>query len=131
MIPGRFKCAIINIMLKINSTEFGSITIDNVKYTQVLIICEKVIERDYDNLKKLFGTSHEIGDWELAELLLGNPEIILIGTGQDAMLVVDEMIISEIRQKGIELIIEKTPKIIDIYNNLTYKKVNCLIHTTC
>ena len=54
-------------MPNINSTEFGSITINNKKYVQVLIIREKVIEREYNKLKKLFGTSHKIGEWELGE----------------------------------------------------------------
>ena len=118
-------------MPKINSTEFGSIAIDNIKYSQVLIIGEKVIERDYDKLKELFGTSHKIGAWELDQLFSDKPEAILVGTGQDGALVVDEEIVRQIKEKGIELIVEKTPKIIDIYNHLVNKKVNCLIHTTC
>jgi len=44
-------------MPKINSTEFGSITIDDIEYSQVLIVGEKVLEREYNKLKELFGTS--------------------------------------------------------------------------
>jgi len=117
----------------INSTEFGSITIDNIKYSQVLILENRVIERDYNKLKELFGTSHKIGDWEVNELLRDNPEIILIGTGQNGMLAVDTKVIETISKKGIELIIEKTPEVIITYNKKIQegKRVNALIHTTC
>ena len=120
-------------MLKINSTDFGSIIIDDKKYNQVLIIGEKVEEREYDKLKDFFGTSHKIGDWEVNELLRDNPEIILIGTGQNGMLAVDTKVIETISKKGIELIIEKTPEVIITYNKKIQegKRVNALIHTTC
>lgn len=64
-------------MININSTEFGSITIDDNKYGQVLIIGDKVTEREFDRLKQAYGTSHKIGDWEVTEILKENPEIIL------------------------------------------------------
>lgn len=120
-------------MPNINSTEFGSITIDNKKYSQVIIVGKKVYEREYDKLKKQFDTSHKIGDWELEELLSENPEIIIIGTGQDGVLVVDEEIINLIKKKGVKLIMEKTPQAIVVYNNycLDGKRINALIHTTC
>ncbi|MFZ5559596.1 MAG: hypothetical protein ACOZAL_02275, partial [Patescibacteria group bacterium] len=66
----------------INSTEFGNITIDGKKYNQVLIVGDLVMERDYEKLERLFGTTHKIGDWEKDELVKENPEIIVIGTGQ-------------------------------------------------
>jgi hypothetical protein len=120
-------------VLKINSTEFGSITINDKKYDQVLIIGNKAVERDYDRLKELFGTSHKIGDWEVTELLKEYPDIILFGIGQDGALEVGEDIIKTIKEKGIELIIEKTPQAIVIFNEKVQsgKKINALIHTTC
>jgi hypothetical protein len=120
-------------MPHINSTEFGSITIDSKKYGQVVIVGDKVVEREYDRLKKLFGTSHKIGDWELEELLKDKPEIIVIGTGQSGALVVDKEIIDAIKREGIELIIEETPQATMIYNDRVTegKKINALIHTTC
>jgi len=46
----------------INSTSFGKITINDIEYIQVLIIGDKVLEREYAKLKETFGTSHRIGD---------------------------------------------------------------------
>ena len=117
----------------INSTQFGSVTIDGKKYNQVLIVGDSVMERDYQKLEKLFNTSHKIGDWEIEELLKQNPEIIIIGTGQSSAMEVDEEIINNFKNKGIEVIITKTPEVIKVYNEKIKqgKRINALIHTTC
>jgi len=117
----------------INSTKFGDITIDDKKYHQVLIIDDEIKERDYEKLKKLFGTSHKIGDWEEKELLADSPEVIVIGTGQDGALVVNNDFSNKVKNKGIEFFIEKTPEAMEFYNNeyASGKAVNALIHTTC
>ncbi|MCX6730021.1 MAG: MTH938/NDUFAF3 family protein [Candidatus Portnoybacteria bacterium] len=116
-------------MPHIDSTKFGEIIIDDIKYHQVLIIGDKVEERDTDKLKELFDTSHIIGDWEVQELLKENPQI----TGQNGAMEVDENFSNEINKKGIEVIIAKTPEAIEAYNEKTRnrKRVNALIHTTC
>jgi len=44
----------------IDSTQFGEVVIDGRKYSQVLIVGNSVIERDYKKLKELFNTSHKI-----------------------------------------------------------------------
>lgn len=117
----------------INSTEFGSITIDDKKYHQVLIIGNSVLERDYPKLEKLFGTSHKIGEWEIEKLLEENPEFILIGRGQSGAMKVNKEILEKLKEGGAEVIVDITPKIIEVYNEKIKegKKVNALIHTTC
>lgn len=120
-------------MPDINSTQFGSVTIDNKKYNQVLIIGDNIEEREYSKLKELFNTSHQIGDWEQAKLVENDPEVIIIGTGQSGMLEVDDEFVKVIKERGIELVIKNTPEAIEVYNELIGqgKKVNALIHTTC
>lgn len=117
----------------INSTEFGSITIDNKKYDQVLIISESIEERDYPRLKELFGTSHRIGPWETEKLLADKPEAIVVGTGQDGKLETDEDFLVACREAGVEAVAEKTPEALVVYNRLIAegKRVNALFHTTC
>jgi len=120
-------------MPHIDSTQFGEITIDGKKYNQVLIIGNSVGERDYKRLKGLFGTSHKIGDWEIEELLKENPEIIVVATGQNGAMEIDGEFFKEMKEKGIEVIADTTPKAIEIFNAKTKegKRVNALIHTTC
>lgn len=120
-------------MPHINSTEFGSITIDGQKYDQVLIVGREVRERDRTKLHELFGTTHKIGQWEVEDLLSNKPEVIIIGTGQEGALEVDNWVKNAINSSNIELIIQKTPEAVEIFNSLTQsgKAVNALIHTTC
>lgn len=117
----------------INSTNFGSVTVDHKKYFQVLIIGDETKEREYEKLKELFNTSHEIGDWEINELLENNPEIIVVGTGQDGCLNVGEALPKKAKKNNIKVISEITPTAIQIYNEKAKAghRVNALIHTTC
>lgn len=117
----------------INSTQFGNVVIDNKKYNQVLIIGDSIIERDYDKLEELFGTSHKIGDWEIKELLKENPEIIVIGIGQNGAMEVDKEFVDDMRDRNIKAITANTPEAMKIYNEKIKqgKRVNALIHTTC
>lgn len=99
----------------------------------MLIINGQILERDSDKLSRLFGTSHQIGDWEVEKLLEQNPEIILIGTGQSGMLNVDQNFYEKVKDKDVEIITDITPKAIKIYNEKIKegRRVNALIHTTC
>ncbi len=130
--------------MTINSTQFGEIVIDDKKYHQVLIVGDAVEERDYKKLEELFGSSHEIGDWEIEKLLSNNPEIIIIGTGQTGAMARPPRLAGShggqgstirnlFKNKNVEIIIAETPKAISIYNDQIKlgKRVNALIHTTC
>ncbi len=120
-------------MIKIDSVEFGSIVIDGVKYSQVLIIGDKATERDCMKLKEKFATSHKIGDWEKTQLWENNPEIIVIGTGWDGVTQVEESFVEQAKEKGIALLKFLTPEAVEFYNQKTGAgiKINALIHTTC
>jgi len=112
--------------MHIDSTQFGNVVIDGEKYSQVLIIGDSVVERDDVKLQEIYGTSHKIGEWEVQELLKEDPEIIVIGTGQNGAMKID------LKLEGVEIISDITPKAIEIFNKKSKnKKVNALIHTTC
>lgn len=117
----------------INSTKFGEVVIDSKKYSQVLIVGEAVLEREFGKLERLFGTTHRIGDWEIKELLKGEPEIVVVGTGQDGILQGDHGFLDAMQEKGIEVIAAKTPQAITVFNQKVRggRRVNALIHTTC
>jgi len=117
----------------INSTQFGEITIDKKRYHQVLIIGKTVKERDSEKLHELFNTSHKIGGWEIDDLLSNNPKIIIIGTGENGAMEVDEDLAKKLRATVSELIIAETPQAMEIYNTRvkSEKHINALIHTTC
>lgn len=120
-------------MPHIDSTSFGQITVDGVKYHQILIVGNSVEERDYDRLTGLFGTSHRIGDWEKDKLFEEKPTAIIVGTGVDGMLRLDGGFIKKAGEAGVDVISALTPEAVRIYNDKTARRerVNALIHTTC
>lgn len=120
-------------MVKIEKVSWGKVKINDQAYHQVLIIGEKVLERERDKLENLFGTTHQIGEWEQKLLLSENPDVILITSGWNGALKVMEEFKNKIEKKRIELKIVLTPKVMEEYQQLINqgKKVNCLIHTTC
>lgn len=120
-------------MVRFDRTWFGGVSVDGKEHDDVLIVGEKVLDRD-DIVPGWFeGRSHHtVYDHELKKLLEGNPEVIVIGNGQDEVLRVPAEVEQAIRKKGIELVVLETPKAIEEYNRLSKtKRVNALIHTTC
>lgn len=120
-------------MVKINKVSWGKVRVDNKEYHQVLIVGGEVMERDKPKLESLFGTTHEIGDWEQEKLLSNNPEIVLVATGWSGLMKVDEEFKKKVEESGTELRTVLTPKVIGVYRRLTEERerVNALIHTTC
>lgn len=120
-------------MLKIDKIKWGTVWVDGQKYHQVLIVGNKVLERDKKKLEKMFGTSHQIGDWEKKLLLSQDPEIILIAIGWNGVLKIDKNLESKLVQAKIELRRILTGQAGEEYRRLVAqgKRVNALIHTTC
>lgn len=120
-------------MIKIDSVGWLKIKIAGKDFQQVLIANDQVLERDYGRLKTLFGTAHQIADWEEKTLFESKPEIIVIGSGWQGVLKVSPEFQAKCEKMGVKLQILTTPKAVAEYNRLIAegKKVNALIHTTC
>ncbi|MBN2542054.1 hypothetical protein JXI42_04240 [bacterium] len=117
-------------MIKFDSTQFGSVTIDGKKYSDVIVAEDEVVARKKHVLKKMYGTSHKISKNEVDKLTADNPEYIVIGTGQEGGMEIDKNTRKKIEEKAM-LIILHTPEAIAKYNELVEShKVNALIHTT-
>lgn len=116
-------------MVKINTSEFGSITIDNKKYPHDVYIFPsgKVEERPH---------SHSISKDQVEHILKENSdlEVIFIGKGTSGMASLDADARELLEKKGIEIIEANTPDIKDKFNELAdkrEKKIAAIIHTTC
>lgn len=116
-----------------DSFRFGEVVIGGKSYGDLLVVGEKIEERDDLRLERELGTDHLIGDWEVTRLLSGHPEIVLIGTGTVGVLKVEEGVREKIKNAGAKLVVLPTPLAIREYNTLVGqgKRVNALIHSTC
>lgn len=113
--------------MKIDSTEFGSITIEGKRYSHDVVVSYKgKIEKGW------LQTRHLINEKEFLEFLKEDPEVIVIGNGQYGACEVSNNFKKLAEDKGIEVIISKTPEAIEKFNELVKaKKVVAYFHTTC
>ncbi|MDD3648036.1 MAG: MTH938/NDUFAF3 family protein [Candidatus Dojkabacteria bacterium] len=118
---------------KIDKISWGKIKIGDDEYHDVLVSGNSAQERDYPKLQEFFGTSHEIGKWEVDELFNNNPDIIIIGTGWAGVVKIPSGIEDEADKKGINFRKYKSPKAVKEFNRAVGegKRVNALIHSTC
>lgn len=112
----------------INSTEFGSITINSKKYNNDVIISYKDVVKEGRTQSR-----HLISKRELNFLLENDPDIIVIGNGQEGCLQVSPDVLNLAKQKNIEIINAATPEAVKKFNQLyaSGRKVVGYMHVTC
>lgn len=116
----------------ITGTAFGEVTLGETVYnTDIYIRADgKARTRNKKPVKKEYGTSHQVGPEELQKVCKGDPEILVIGTGQQGAASLTEPGQDFLRQRGIRCQALPTPKAIQAYNKAKGRKA-ALIHVTC
>lgn len=116
----------------INSTSFGSITIDGEKYEkdQIIELSGNVRKRKKKLSKKIFGTSHTISIEEAEAIFEDGAEKIIIGTGQYGRVELSEEAAEFFKSKNCELILQPTPEAIKTWNNMEGEIIG-MFHVTC
>ena len=85
-----------------------------------------------NNLRNMFCVEAIPGDTQLRDVLDELPDILIIGTGSAGVMRVPEDVQNEIRNKGIELIIEPTESACNTFNKISKTKhVVAALHLTC
>ncbi len=112
----------------IDSTEFGSITINSKRYNNDVILSYKDVIREGNTQKR-----HLISKKDLNLLLKEKPDVIVIGTGQNGYLEVSPDAFNFSKQKKIEFFNLETPEAIKKFNQLyaSGRKVVGYMHVTC
>jgi len=117
---------------KIDSTSFGSITVEGETYDyDILIRLNGQVERREKALsKEIYGTSHTVSFEEAKYIYEEGTEKIIIGTGQTGFVVLSEEaedFFTE-RKCGIELF--PTPWAIERWNEIE-GRITAVFHVTC
>ena len=113
--------------MNIEHYSFGRITIDGKTYTSDVVICPDKVNASW---WRKAGHNLEVAD--LAEVIIANPEVLVIGTGATGLMKVPKETISHLESKGIEVHIERTEKAVELFNKLQKdKKVIAALHLTC
>jgi hypothetical protein len=115
-------------MVRVDSTEFGSIVIDGKKYEHdVIVDWNGKVEKGW------LKTRHLVDKEEFEEFRKRKPEIILIGSGQYGDCEVSDSFVELAENENIEVIVKDTPEAIEKFNELVKegKKVLAYFHVTC
>ncbi len=117
---------------QVEGTKFGSVTIGGEEYERDVIIRAdgKVKKRKKKIAKQLYGTSHRIGPRELARTCKGNPDLLVIGTGQSDTAELTEDGEEFLRHRGIDWVALPSPDAVDAFNAAGGRKA-LLLHVTC
>lgn len=101
----------------IESYSFGCMVVDGQTYASDLIIFPKKINTSWWR-----KSGHRLCLEDLEDVFEEEPEVLVIGTGFNGLMKVDEEVKSEAQGKGIALIIEKTEKAVQKFNVTASKK---------
>jgi len=111
----------------IESYAFGSMVVDGQTYSSDLIIFPEKINTSWWR-----KSGHRLSLEDLKDVFEEKPEVLVIGTGFNGLMKVDEEVKSEAQAKGIALIIEKTEKAVQKFNVMASKKKAIgAFHLTC
>jgi len=120
--------------MKIDSTEFGSITINGTTYTHDILIplSGKVAKRKKKLSKKHYGTSHIISLEEAEFVFEKGCDTLVLGAGQYGNVKLSPEAAEFFERHGCRVILKPTPEAIETYNKTLGKvKVIGLFHVTC
>jgi len=112
-------------MVKINSSVYGSITVDGTTYRHDVYILPsgKVEEREY---------GHTFTKDQIEHMLKENPDVVVVGKGTSGLASLSRDARALLEEKGIGIVEADTPAIMNRFNELAEaKRVAAIIHVTC
>ena len=121
--------------MKIDSTEFGSITVDGTTYSHDILIrlSGEVVKRKKKLSKKYYGTSHIISRDEAEFIYEKGCDTLVLGAGQGGNVTLSPEAGEFFKDHDCRVILEPTPDAIKTYNIKTAGKAKTigLFHVTC
>jgi hypothetical protein len=120
------------VMMKIDSTIFGAITIDGTTYEHDVVVrlSGEVVKRKKKLSKKLYGTSHVLSKGEAKFLFEKGCDQVVIGSGQMGNVHLSPEAEAYFERKGCEVVLKPTPEAIGTFNRSHAKRIG-LFHVTC
>jgi hypothetical protein len=118
--------------MRIDGTEFGSITIDGTTYDHDVLISlsGKVKKRKKRLSKELYGTSHIISKAEAKAVFEKGCDVIIIGAGQEGNVRLSAEAQRYFDRHGCDVVLQPTPQAVEAFNRSRAHKI-ALIHVTC
>lgn len=117
---------------RIDSTQFGAITIEGDQYSHdILIRLDGQVKKRKKKLSKvIYGTSHVISLDEAKHIYEQNSQALIIGTGQYGMLTLSDEAKGYFEDKKCQLQLLPTPEAIRVWNQSKGAVIG-VFHITC
>jgi hypothetical protein len=117
---------------KIDSTEFGSITIDGerIEHDVLIRLSGEVAKRKKKLSKAVYGTSHTVSLAEAEFIYEKGAERLIVGAGQNGMVTLSEEAAEYFANKRVAVDLVPTPAAITHWNK-AHGSVVGLFHVTC
>jgi len=114
------------------STGFGWIKYEGKIYQHdiMITVSGQVVPRNETELRRKYGTAHAIDPDEIKFLLKEQPEVIVVGTGQEGMAKLTNEAKNVIMQSSVRVIEGPIPAACKKFDELKGKKA-ALFHVTC
>lgn len=114
--------------MKITHYSFGKMVVNGNEYTQDLIVFPDSVFPSWWRKQ-----GHALCMEDLAEVLKKDIKILVIGTGAYERMQVPQILIEELKERGIETFVSNTEKAVAIFNQLLNegKSVAGAFHLTC
>lgn len=114
--------------MKIETYDFGRISIDGKTYTSNVIILPQKVRGSWWR-----SEGHCLHVDDLADVIAARPDVLVVGTGYYGNMVVPSATKSFLEAKGIRVHTAKTPEAVKEFNKLQQKigKVVAALHLTC
>lgn len=118
--------------MKIDSTEFGCISIDGrtYEYDVIIHLSGEIVKRKKKLSKKYYGSSHTISKDEAKFVYEDGCKTLVLGTGQDDNVRLSKEAAEYFERRGCKVIAQPTPDAIDTFNH-SRKETIGLFHVTC
>lgn len=111
----------------IENYTFGRITVNRMEYSNDLIIFPDKVKSNWWRRE-----GHLLNVEDIQEILDFKPEVLIIGTGMNGIMEVNDEVQTKLSEGGIEFYIERTPKAVELYNRICQeKKTVAALHLTC
>lgn len=120
------------VIMNIEKTSFGSITIDGKTYEHDVLIrlSEEIKKRKKKLSKRIYGTSHVLSLDEAKHIYEKGCQVIIVGSGQYDSLRLSSEAEAYFKKKGCEVILQDTPTAIRTFNQTEGRKIG-MFHVTC
>lgn len=114
--------------MHIDSYSFGQIVIDARAYTSDVIIYNDRVDATWWRKE-----GHRLHPEDIVDVLNVRPESLIIGTGYSGVLTVPKKTREYIAARGVDVIVERTGKAVEIFNALQAQNrhVVAALHLTC